>query len=119
MRALPAASRRWYEGRAFDAHYPINFVVKHPCLRRFFEKARPEAERNLPGFRSCDRRAKPVSGSASFLENGGDQETVNENGGAERDRTADPLLAKQVLSQLSYSPKDSWCSDGRLYSSSG
>ena len=30
---------------------------------------------------------------------------MNENGGAERDRTADPLLAKQVLSQLSYSPK--------------
>ncbi len=28
----------------------------------------------------------------------------NQNGGAERDRTADPLLAKQVLSQLSYSP---------------
>ena len=27
-----------------------------------------------------------------------------EFGGAERDRTADPLLAKQVLSQLSYSP---------------
>ena len=25
-------------------------------------------------------------------------------GGAERDRTADPLLAKQVLSQLSYTP---------------
>ena len=30
------------------------------------------------------------------------------NGGAERDRTADPLLAKQVLSQLSYSPIV-WC----------
>ena len=27
------------------------------------------------------------------------------NGGAYRDRTDDPLLAKQVLSQLSYSPK--------------
>ena len=27
------------------------------------------------------------------------------SGGARRDRTADPLLAKQVLSQLSYSPK--------------
>ena len=27
-----------------------------------------------------------------------------QNGGAERDRTVDPLLAKQVLSQLSYSP---------------
>ena len=29
-------------------------------------------------------------------------------GGAERDRTADPLLAKQVLSQLSYSPIVFW-----------
>ena len=28
----------------------------------------------------------------------------HQDGGAERDRTADPLLAKQVLSQLSYSP---------------
>jgi hypothetical protein len=27
-------------------------------------------------------------------------------GGADRDRTGDPLLAKQVLSQLSYSPTD-------------
>src|SRR5207302_9945328 len=27
------------------------------------------------------------------------------SGGADRDRTGDPLLAKQVLSQLSYSPK--------------
>ena len=26
------------------------------------------------------------------------------NGGGERDRTDDPLLAKQVLSQLSYTP---------------
>ena len=28
------------------------------------------------------------------------------NGGGERDRTDDPLLAKQVLSQLSYTPKE-------------
>ena len=28
-----------------------------------------------------------------------------EVGGADRDRTGDPLLAKQVLSQLSYSPR--------------
>ena len=27
-------------------------------------------------------------------------------GGGERDRTDDPLLAKQVLSQLSYTPED-------------
>ena len=30
--------------------------------------------------------------------------TNENNGGAEEDRTPDPLLAKQVLSQLSYSP---------------
>ena len=29
---------------------------------------------------------------------------ITELGGGERDRTDDPLLAKQVLSQLSYTP---------------
>ena len=29
---------------------------------------------------------------------------TTKNGGGERDRTDDPLLAKQVLSQLSYTP---------------
>ena len=32
---------------------------------------------------------------------------LNRNGGGERDRTDDPLLAKQVLSQLSYTPGNS------------
>ena len=32
---------------------------------------------------------------------------VNLDGGASRDRTDDPLLAKQMLSQLSYGPGDS------------
>ena len=36
-----------------------------------------------------------------------------EDGGAERDRTVDPLLAKQVLSQLSYSPTDASIATGR------
>ena len=30
------------------------------------------------------------------------------NGGGDRNRTDDPLLAKQVLSQLSYTPDDLW-----------
>ena len=30
------------------------------------------------------------------------------SGGGERDRTDDPLLAKQVLSQLSYTPRMCW-----------
>jgi hypothetical protein len=34
----------------------------------------------------------------------GSQSKLSESGGADRDRTGDPLLAKQVLSQLSYSP---------------
>ena len=33
------------------------------------------------------------------------QRWISENGGAEEDRTPDPLRARQVLSQLSYSPK--------------
>ena len=48
--------------------------------------------------------SQPVSKSASLTSNGGDWETVNESGGAERDRTADLMLAKHALSQLSYSP---------------
>ena len=35
-------------------------------------------------------------------------------GGADRDRTGDPLLAKQVLSQLSYSPTISVVGLGRV-----
>jgi hypothetical protein len=35
-------------------------------------------------------------------------------GGADRDRTGDPLLAKQVLSQLSYSPEVKMVGLGRV-----
>ena len=34
--------------------------------------------------------------------------SVKFDGGGERDRTDDPLLAKQVLSQLSYTPMSGW-----------
>ncbi len=36
------------------------------------------------------------------------EQLLEEDGGADRDRTGDPLLAKQVLSQLSYSPMEGW-----------
>jgi hypothetical protein len=52
----------------------------------------PKADAKLCFSSEDMRRAKPVSLN------------TNRFGGAERDRTADPLLAKQVLSQLSYSP---------------
>ena len=34
--------------------------------------------------------------------------TFKIRGGGRRDRTDDPLLAKQVLSQLSYAPNKAW-----------
>ena len=33
---------------------------------------------------------------------------IRRNGGGERDRTDDLLLAKQALSQLSYTPDENW-----------
>ena len=45
--------------------------------------------------------AKFVKGQIRICRDGG---YGPELGGADRDRTGDPLLAKQVLSQLSYSP---------------
>ena len=34
--------------------------------------------------------------------------SLRSTGGGDRNRTDDPLLAKQVLSQLSYTPDDLW-----------
>ena len=48
------------------------------------------------------RRRNPESAKAD--EGPRSSNTLEEFGGADRDRTGDPLLAKQVLSQLSYSP---------------
>src|ERR1035441_764093 len=81
-----------------DAHYPINFVVKDPAFLQ-----RPALRRWKPADvtgLSPDRR-QPFWKSKT---DGGDQETANDDGGAERDRTADLMLAKHALSQLSYSP---------------
>ena len=70
----------------------LSLLSRRPALGR---------SRNLPG--QSRKTGRPVSRSAS-PNDGGDLETANEFGGADRDRTGDPLLAKQVLSQLSYSP---------------
>ena len=45
------------------------------------------------------REKSVVRGGGRYLSG-----TEDSSGGAEEDRTPDPLLAKQVLSQLSYSP---------------
>jgi hypothetical protein len=87
---------------ATDAHYPINFVVKDPNL--FVLPRRPALRR----WKTC-RNVTGLIPDRRRLYNGGDQEAVHEIGGADRDRTDDPLLAKQVLSQLSYSPMVGTC----------
>jgi hypothetical protein len=49
--------------------------------------------------------AQPWDGTRETAQFGGTGRRMR-NGGADRDRTDDPLLAKQMLSQLSYSPGD-------------
>ena len=53
------------------------------------------------GSTSEDRRSNLKQTSLVFVIEDANRDV---SGGAERDRTVDPLLAKQVLSQLSYSP---------------
>jgi hypothetical protein len=40
-------------GCASDAHYPINFVVKHPNLLVFFQEGPPWGGKNLPMVLAC------------------------------------------------------------------
>ena len=66
-----------------------------------------EASRQYLLFTMYAEQASGVSPDANFYffkRQTIRQFNTNRIGGAERDRTADPLLAKQVLSQLSYSP---------------
>ena len=79
-------------------YYPINFVVKEPRCSLALKHCPKAVEQT-------DLR-QPASGSVSQSKSR--HSTGNSEsgcGGAERDRTVDPLLAKQVLSQLSYSPR--------------
>ena len=66
----------------------------HDCNHATYENRRNRyQERTQTRDRFHIRR---LTGSAKYL------------GGAERDRTADPLVANQVLSQLSYTPILKW-----------
>jgi hypothetical protein len=66
------------------------------CTRGILDEARWAqnwAQRESEGFwRSSSQAANSMKTKEKF-------------GGRDRDRTGDPLLAKQVLSQLSYTPK--------------
>src|SRR5271165_5431701 len=84
--------RRVWIDAAFDFGDPLVMpkYQHHDCNHATHEYRR---NRNQERAQTRDRlHACLPTGSAKNL------------GGAERDRTADPLVANQVLSQLSYSP---------------
>ena len=58
----------------------------------------------MVGLGGLEPPASPLSGARSNHLSYRPGARDNQSGGADRDRTDDPLLAKQVLSQLSYSP---------------
>ena len=86
--------------------YPIYSVVKH---HRQYACSAP--------WGADDTLSKDQALGLNLM-----QCVLSRYGGAERDRTVDPLLAKQVLSQLSYSPLNNLTRispDGRCVKSGG
>ena len=64
-----------------------------------------EASRSIFSSQCMQNRRTAIWQTQTFISPKDIPSSRHQNlGGAERDRTADPLLAKQVLSQLSYSP---------------
>ena len=77
-------------------------MERFASLRHHFA---PSGGSSIPAQGSTSQRlqaaeTQPQADFACYISN----MPIEKNGGAERDRTVDPLLAKQVLSQLSYSP---------------
>ncbi len=66
-----------------------------------------EASRHIFSSQCNQNRHQALKPMQTYFLQGYLPSVQHQNGGAERDRTADPLLAKQVLSQLSYSPNRS------------
>jgi hypothetical protein len=92
------------ELRALQTRYPINFVVKHPN-RLVFYAGRRALKRLKPAITSSRKNWNSMfPGRRHPCEVAASRKQKMRFGGADRDRTGDPLLAKQVLSQLSYSP---------------
>jgi hypothetical protein len=73
--------------------------ITPPSTSRIFKEPicpSPCGNRTSPTSEEARRERSDASLSYAFF--------MGSTGGADRDRTGDPLLAKQVLSQLSYSP---------------
>ena len=90
-----------------DAHHAPNMY----CFLIFKEHLQPidraPVTHTPPNDHREHRSTAPVTASPLHHHANHDEPspTVTNLGGGERDRTDDPLLAKQVLSQLSYTPQ--------------
>ena len=65
----------------------------------------PREAKSMVGLGGLEPPTSPLSGARSNHLSYRPGQLSQSLGGADRDRTDDPLLAKQVLSQLSYSPE--------------
>lgn len=83
----------------------LNFQGRQEHHARSIKPTKGASRRRPFGAHPANMAAAKRSSRARQREDINRASAMSEaNGGAERDRTADPLLAKQVLSQLSYSP---------------
>ena len=73
--------------------------IKSFCVRSYIQKE------SMVGLGGLEPPTSPLSGARSNHLSYRPGQLSQSLGGADRDRTDDPLLAKQVLSQLSYSPE--------------
>ena len=74
------------------------------CKLLFLQKTTAPPPQTKQSFARPSGRRRSFGAPSAGQDRRSEQPVRTQNGGAERDRTADPLLAKQVLSQLSYSP---------------
>ena len=80
------------------------FCVCAVISRRSSIEVPPTDRESMVGLGGLEPPTSPLSGARSNHLSYRPGQLSQSLGGADRDRTDDPLLAKQVLSQLSYSP---------------
>jgi hypothetical protein len=91
----------------------LGWPIKVQAIERCLRHAAPWQRPNKSSLYDVIQNRQPITAANFFHSRMMHIRHQHRLGGAERDRTADPLLAKQVLSQLSYSPifrrrQDKW-----------
>ena len=98
----PLLARQVLSQLSYTPRVELVLLLRATQVRMDLSGLEPPTSR-LSGGRSNRLSYKPIFRLAQFPKPKGSLD-VSIHGGDKRDRTADPLLAKQVLSQLSYTP---------------